>query len=61
VSRVQLIEIAGRLRQDAAIEGLVLGGTQLSLILDEGSGVGMPLLDTTRLHVTAIVDRMLGS
>lgn len=61
MSRDRLIEIAGPLRQDAPIEGLVLGGTELSLILDEGSGVAMARLDTTRLHVTAIVDRMLGS
>lgn len=59
VSRDRLITIARRLRDHAAIEGLILGGTELPLILDEGAQVGLPLLDTTRLHVAAIVDRML--
>jgi aspartate racemase len=58
-SRDRLIEIARRLRDEAAIEGLVLGGTELSLILDERSPVGLPLLDTSRLHVAAIVERLL--
>jgi aspartate racemase len=60
-SRDRLITIARRLRDDARIEGLILGGTELPLILDEASGVGLPLLDTTRLHAVAIVDRMLAS
>jgi len=59
VSRDRLITIARRLRDHAAIEGLILGGTELPLILDEAAQVGLPLLDTTRLHVAAIVDRML--
>jgi aspartate racemase len=58
-SRDRLVEIARRLRDDTAIEGLILGGTELPLILDEASQVGLPLLDTTRIHAVAIVDRML--
>jgi aspartate racemase len=60
-SRNRLIAIARRLRDDAAIEGLILSGTELPLILDEAAGVGLPLLDTTRIHAEAIVDRMLAS
>ncbi len=59
VSRDRLINIVGRLRDNMAIEGLILGGTELPLLLDDAAQVGLPLLDTTRLHVAAIVDRML--
>jgi aspartate racemase len=60
-SRDRLVGIARQLRDHAGIEGLILGGTELMLILDEAADVGLPLLDTTRLHVAAIVDRMLAS
>lgn len=43
--RIPLISIARRLRDDAAIEGLILGGTELPLILDGASHVGVPLLE----------------
>jgi aspartate/glutamate racemase len=37
-SRDRLIAIARRLRDDAAIESPILGGTELQMILDEASG-----------------------
>jgi aspartate racemase len=60
-SRYRLIGIARQLRDRAGIEGLILGGTELMLILDEAADIGVPLLDTTRLHAAAIVDRGLAS
>ena len=58
-TRAGLLEIVQRLRRDEHIEGLILGGTELPLILRDATEAGVPLLDTTRLHVAAILNRML--
>ena len=41
------------------IEGLILGGTELSLILGDGTVTDIPFLDTTQIHVKAIVAQLL--
>ena len=60
-TRAGLIAIARRLKDEEGIEGLILGGTELPLILREGEAeaAGVPFLDTTQIHVRAIVERML--
>lgn len=60
-TRARLIEIARRLKNEEAIEGLILGGTELPLILRERDAEesGVPFLDTTRIHVEAVVERLL--
>ena len=58
-TRDGLLAIAERLKAQNDIQALILGGTELPLILQEPKGVGIPFLDTTRLHVAQIVDRML--
>jgi aspartate racemase len=42
-----------------AIDGLILGGTEVPLILRDESEAGIPFLDTTRIHVDRIVDALL--
>ncbi|MGB9180106.1 MAG: amino acid racemase [Pyrinomonadaceae bacterium] len=58
-TRDGLLAIAGRLKAQEGIEALILGGTELPLILKEEMGAGIPFLDTTRLHVEQIVSRLL--
>lgn len=58
-TRERLLAIAGRLRESEGIEGLILGGTELPLILRGETAVGVPLLDTTWIHVKAAVAEML--
>ncbi len=58
-SRARLAEVTRRLKASAGIDALLLGGTELSLILDETSGLVVPILDTTQVHVAAIVDWMV--
>lgn len=60
-TRAGLISIARRLKDEAGIEGLILGGTELPLILRDADSAdaGVPFLDTTQIHVRAIVDRLL--
>jgi aspartate racemase len=47
-----------RLREEANIDGVILGGTELTLLLSDVTVEGIPALDTTALHVAAIVERL---
>ena len=58
-TREQLLAIADRLRKKDGIQGLILGGTELPLILGDVADRGIPFLDTTRIHVERAVARML--
>ena len=58
-TRERLLEIVGRLKERDGIQGLILGGTELSLILRESEARGIPVLDTTRIHARAIVEEAL--
>ena len=58
-SRTRLIAIATALRDAHGIDGLILGGTELPLILREPTVAGVPALDPTRIHVDVAVDWLL--
>jgi len=51
-TKEQLTEIIENLRQNQGIDGVVLGCTELPLILSEDE-LGVSVLDTTRIHVEA--------
>ena len=55
----ELINIVKDLCQKNNIKALVLGGTELPLILSENDFKDIAVLDTTKIHVEAIVKRML--
>lgn len=57
-TREQFISLVGRLRHEKGVEGVILGGTELPLLLREPVVAGIPALDTTALHVAAIVERL---
>lgn len=57
-TRERLLAIANALRQREGIEGLILGGTELPLILRDAPS-GIPFLDTTRIHVESAVAQIL--
>jgi aspartate racemase len=57
-TRDQLLAIIDKMKQRDAIDGLILGGTELPLIL-RGAESDLPFLDTTRIHVQAIVEELL--
>jgi aspartate racemase len=58
-TRAGLLATVERLRQRSGIDGVILGGTELPLILRDVEDIGIPFLDTARIHVEAAVDRML--
>jgi aspartate racemase len=58
-TRASLLEIARAMKQRDRVDGLILGGTELSLIFREPIAAGLPVLDTTQIHVEAAVERLL--
>ncbi len=58
-TRDGLLAIATRMKKDDGIQALVLGGTELPLILTDSSLLGIPYLDTTQIHVNAILERAM--
>ena len=59
-TRQQVIALVGRLRREEGIDGVILGGTELPLLLPVPEIAGLPALDTTALHVAEIVRRLRG-
>jgi len=60
-TRQRLQHIARELRKRDHIDALILGGTELPLLLHDDGGIGIPLLDTTQIHVTAALASMTSS
>lgn len=58
-TRERLLEIAQAMKERDGVDGLILGGTELSLILREPTAAGLPVLDTTQVHVEAAVEWLL--
>ena len=59
-TRQGVISVIARLRDADKIDGVILGGTELTILLSDPIVAGIPALDTTALHVTAIVRRLKG-
>jgi aspartate racemase len=57
-TREGLLTIVRRMKKEEAMDGLILGGTELPLILRNVEET-IPFLDTTRLHAEQIVTRIL--
>jgi aspartate racemase len=57
-ARGGVISVIERLRDEEQIDGVVLGGTELTLLLSDPFVAGIPALDTTAIHVDAIVKRL---
>jgi aspartate racemase len=58
-TRAGLLAIVDRLKAKSDIDGVILAGTELPLILRDADHNGVPFLDTTKIHVEAAVDEML--
>jgi aspartate racemase len=59
-TREGLVEVIARMRDRDSIDGLILGGTELALILTEPSYAEVPMLNTAQAHVEAAVSWLLG-
>jgi aspartate racemase len=58
-TRTQILSIAQRMKDQDGIEALVLAGTELPLLLRDSGTPGIQFLDTTLIHVEAIVNELL--
>ena len=58
-TRERLLAIAESLKEQSGVQGVILGGTELPLILRDVNDSEIPFLDTTRIHVEQAVARML--
>ncbi|MDQ6859881.1 MAG: amino acid racemase [Verrucomicrobiota bacterium] len=58
-TRTALLDIVQAMKHRNNVEGLILGGTELSLILRDSTAAGLPVLDTTQIHVDAAIEWML--
>lgn len=57
-TRLGFVELVGRLKEREGIDAVILGGTELPLLLPQPVIAAEPALDTTALHVLAIVRRL---
>ena len=58
-TRTKLLAIADEMKARDGIEALILGGTELPLLLRADEHNGITLLDTTRIHVDRLVKELL--
>jgi aspartate racemase len=58
-TRDRILMIVDRMIGQQNIQGLILGGTELPLLLREATYHGLPFLDTTKIHVERAVEQML--
>jgi aspartate racemase len=58
-TRAGLLGIVDHLKREQKIQGLVLGGTELPLILKDGDDPEIAFLDTTAIHVQSIIRVLL--
>jgi len=56
--RQRVEAIVARLRDEERIDGVILGGTELALLLPSATVAELPAFNTTALHVDAIVQRL---
>jgi aspartate racemase len=59
-SRDALGNVVAAMRDRDGIDAVILGGTELALILTEPTCAGVPVLDTAHVHVETAVDWLLG-
>jgi aspartate racemase len=57
-TRAAILRIAERMKREDGVEAIVLAGTELPLLLRD-SGSDIEFLDTTLIHVEAVVDELL--
>lgn len=55
-SKARYLEIADRMRREDGAEGLILGCTEIFLLIDQDDRPDFPMFNTARLHCEAAVD-----
>jgi len=58
-TRAQVLHIADELKTREKVEAIILGGTELPLLIKSDLHHDLPLLDTASIHVDALVQALL--
>jgi aspartate racemase len=58
-TKSHLLSIANRMYNEGQIDSLILGGTELPLILKSSDMEDIELLNTTKIHVERILDAVI--
>ncbi len=58
-TRMEILRIAHRMKAEDGVEAIILAGTELPLLLRDCEPAEVKFLDTTMIHVEAIVDELL--
>ena len=58
-TRAGLLAVVDRMKAQSGIDGVILAGTELPLILRQPDHNDITFLDTTKIHVEAAIDEML--
>jgi aspartate racemase len=58
-TRARFLDIADAMKARESIDALILGGTEIPLLLRTDEHNGIRLLDTTRIHVDRLIEEML--
>ena len=58
-TRQEIVSFITRMRTEHALDGVIMGGTELTILIPAPTIDGIPVLDTTALHVGAIVGRLV--
>ena len=58
-TRAGLLAVVDRMKAKSDIDGVILAGTELPLILSDAGYNGIQFLNTTKIHVKAAVDELL--
>jgi len=59
-TRARLVAVIERMKTRDEIDAIILGGTELPLVLGEPTYAGVPVLDATGVHVEAAIDWLVG-
>jgi aspartate racemase len=57
-TRDGLLRVVGTMKEHRGVQAVILGGTELPLILTDPAAAAVPLLDTTTIHVNAAVQQL---
>lgn len=57
-TRAAFVRMSNRLVAEEGADGLILGGTEIPLLLRDAEGIAVPIVDTTIVHVHRLVAMM---